>query len=189
MSPFQEVLSLWPEIFHGHVASREAQAGVRLETRQKAQLYSHVSGVYRVSLYLKMSIFLRRWVARTVKPPSRSGQLRPNRILFANIRIIKRGRANRRGQVYNLIPIILSVYNCKVELSREIKQISREIKNLGGNQLHCYPCDYSSCLGCVSLSLSSQGSEAARIMATLNDNKPSHRKHSHRTKRVRNFSW
>ena len=50
MSPLQEVLPLWPEICHGHVASREAQAGVRLETRQDAQLYSHMSGVYRVSL-------------------------------------------------------------------------------------------------------------------------------------------
>ena len=100
----------------------------------------------------------------------------------------KRAGKQKRSGLQSYPNFILSVYNCKVELSREIKQISREIKNLGGNQLHCYPCDYSSCLGCVSLSLSSQGSEAARIMATLNDNKPSHRKHSHRTKRVRNSS-
>ena len=70
-------------------------------------------------------------------------------------------------------------------VKRNNPQCRREIKNLGGNQLHCYPCDYSSCLGCVSLSLSSQGSGSARVMASLNDNKPGNRKHSHRTKRVR----
>ena len=124
---------------------------------------------------------MHRWAVHTAKPLLRSGLWRLNQILFANTPNTEKDQANR-GQC----PVLLASVFLQISISRlKMQNKRREIKNLGGNQLHCYPCDYSSCLGCVSLSLSSQGSGSARVMTTLNDNKPSHRKHSHRTKRVR----